>query len=119
MWHVGNEYGQVDFGDESAREFREWLRARYGTIDALNDAWGTLVWAQRYRDFDEVLPPRRMPYLVNPAQSLDFRRYSSDQLLRGLRGAARRDPREPARPQPITTNFMEFSPPRRLLVVGG
>src|SRR4029077_20105758 len=74
MWHVGNEYGQIDFGDEAAREFRLWLRARYGTIDALNEAWSTFVWSQRYQDFDEVLPPRRMPYVVNPAQSLDFRR---------------------------------------------
>ena len=108
MWHVGNEYGQVDFGDESAREFRGWLRARYGTIETLNDAWGTTVWAQRYRDFDEVLPPRRMPYLVNPAQSLDFRRYSSDQLLAVY--AEQRDAiRATGASQPITTNFMEFS----------
>ena len=108
MWHVGNEYGQVDFGDESAREFREWLRARYGTVDALNEAWGTTVWAQRYRAFDEVLPPRRMPYLVNPAQSLDFRRYSSDQLLKVY--AEQRDAiRATGTTQPITTNFMEFS----------
>lgn len=108
MWHVGNEYGQIDFGDESAREFRKWLRARYSTIDALNDAWGTTVWAQRYRDFAEVLPPRRMPYLVNPAQSLDFRRYSSDQLLEVY--AEQRDAiRARGATQPITTNFMEFS----------
>ena len=107
MWHVGNEYGQVDFGDESAREFRDWLRARYGTIETLNDAWGTTVWAQRYRDFEEVLPPRRMPYLVNPAQSLDFRRYSSDQLLKVY--TEQRDAiRAAGSTQPSTTNFMEF-----------
>ncbi|WP_243076134.1 beta-galactosidase [Microbacterium sp. SS28] len=107
MWHVGNEYGQLDFGDEAAREFRSWLRDKYGTIEALNAAWGTTVWAQGYRAFDEVLPPRRMPYLVNPAQSLDFRRYSSDQLL-----AVYREQRDAIRAvgatQPITTNFMEF-----------
>ncbi|MEU1971910.1 beta-galactosidase [Microbacterium sp. NPDC019599] len=107
MWHVGNEYGQLDFGDEAAREFRSWLRAKHGTIDALNDAWGTTVWAQRYRDFDEVLPPRRMPYVVNPAQSLDFRRYTSDQLLAVF--AEQRDAiRAAGATQPITTNFMEF-----------
>lgn len=109
MWHVGNEFGQIDFGDEAAREFRLWLRGRYGTIEALNDAWGTLVWAQRYRDFDEIVPPRRMPYLVNPAQSLDFRRYTSWALQRVF--TEQRDAiRATGATQPITTNFMGFEP---------
>lgn len=107
MWHVGNEYGQIDHGDEAAREFRDWLRARYGSIDALNTAWGTAFWSQRYAEFDEILPPRRMPYLVNPTQSLDFRRFTSDQMLvcfRELRDAIR----DAGARQPITTNFMGF-----------
>ncbi|WP_203579958.1 beta-galactosidase [Microbacterium hibisci] len=109
LWHVGNEFGQIDFGDEAAREFRLWLRERHGTIDALNDAWGTLVWAQRYRDFDEIVPPRRMPYLVNPAQSLDFRRYTSWALQRVF--AEQRDAiRAAGATQPVTTNFMGFEP---------
>jgi len=109
MWHVGNEFGQIDFGDEAAREFRLWLGERYGSIDALNDAWGTLVWAQRYRDFDEIVPPRRMPYLVNPAQSLDFRRYTSWALQRVF--AEQRDAiRATGATQPVTTNFMGFEP---------
>ena len=109
MWHVGNEFGQIDFGDEAAREFRLWLRERYGSIDALNEAWGTLVWAQGYRDFDEILPPRRMPYLVNPAQSLDFRRYTSWALQRVF--TEQRDAiRDAGATQPVTTNFTGFEP---------
>jgi len=109
MWHVGNEFGQIDFGPEAAREFRLWLRERYGTIEALNDAWATLVWAQRYRDFDEIVPPRRMPYLVNPAQSLDFKRYTSYALQRVF--AEQRDAiRAAGATQPVTTNFMGFEP---------
>ncbi|WP_395243939.1 beta-galactosidase [Agromyces sp. MMS24-K17] len=107
MWHVGNEFGQVDFGDEAAREFRRWLAERYGTIDALNEAWATTFWSQRYDGFDEILPPRRMPYVVNPTQSLDFRRFSSDQLLRcytELRDAIR----DAGATQPVTTNLMGF-----------
>ncbi len=109
MWHVGNEFGQIDFGPEAAREFRLWLREKYGTIDALNEAWGTLVWSQRYRDFDEIVPPRRMPYMVNPAQSLDFRRYTSFALQRVF--AEQRDAiRAAGATQPVTTNFMGFEP---------
>jgi beta-galactosidase len=109
MWHVGNEFGQVCYGDESAELFRGWLRERYGGIDALNDAWGTTFWSQHYGAFDEILPPRRMVYHVNPTQALDFRRYSSDLLLdlyREQRDVIRAI--DPARP--VTTNFMGFFP---------
>lgn len=111
MWHVNNEYGchlDQDYSDAAAVAFRSWLRERYGSIDALNRAWGTDFWSQRYTDFDQVLPPRAAPYEPNPAQHLDFRRFSSDALLRLflmekeilLRAGAT---------QPITTNFMGTS----------
>lgn len=105
MWHVGNEYGQIDHGDEAARAFREWLLRRYGSIDEINRAWGTAFWAQRYADVAEILPPRRAPYLINPTQSLDFRRFTSDELrdcYRELRDTVR----GAGATQPITTNFM-------------
>ncbi|MGE5333839.1 MAG: beta-galactosidase, partial [Nitrososphaerota archaeon] len=44
MWHVNNEYGchvPSCFCDASAAAFRRWLQRRYGSLDALNDAWGT------------------------------------------------------------------------------
>lgn len=107
MWHVGNELGQVCYGPESATQFRQWLRERYGTIGALNEAWATTVWSQHYADFTEILPPRRTPYHVNPSQALDFRRYSSDQLR-----ALYREQREVVRAvdpeRPVTTNLMGF-----------
>jgi beta-galactosidase len=107
MWHVGNEFGQLDYGEEAAGDFRQWLRRRYDTIEELNEVWATAVWSQRYRSFDEILPPRRMPYVVNPTQSVDFRRYTSDALLRCY--AEQRDEiRAAGARQPITTNFMGF-----------
>lgn len=109
MWHVGNELGQVCRSDESAQAFRDWLRGRYGTLDGLNEAWGTTFWSQRYDDWAEVIPPRRAPYLINPTQELDFRRYSSDALLEVYR--EQRDIIRSIDPvAPITTNFMGFFP---------
>ncbi|MEL5991032.1 beta-galactosidase [Microbacterium phosphatis] len=107
MWHVGNEYGQIDFGPEAARAFRTWLRARYGSIDALNEAWSTRVWSQGYRDFDDIVPPRTAPYLLNPAATLDFHRFTSDELRDCFR--EQRDAiRSVGATQPITTNLMGF-----------
>jgi beta-galactosidase len=110
MWHIGNEYGQVCYCDLCAVDFRSWLRHRYGTIDELNRAWGTAFWGQRYDDWAEVVPPRAAPYLINPTQNLDYRRFASDQLL-ALFVAQRDVVRRGAPAMPVTTNFMGFHSP--------
>ncbi|RSS86808.1 beta-galactosidase [Streptomyces sp. WAC02707] len=105
MWHVNNEYCTFDHGDEAAVRFRRWLRDRYGTLDALNTAWGTAFWSQGYGDWDEILPARRTHYLKNPTQVLDFRRFTSDMLLECF--TAERDIVRRHTPHlPVTTNFM-------------
>ncbi|PJJ55781.1 beta-galactosidase [Compostimonas suwonensis] len=107
LWHAGNEYGERCYCDRSAEAFRGWLRTAYGSIDALNAAWGSDVWSQRYSDWSEILPPRAMPYHRNPAHDLDFRRFSSDALLdlyREQRDTIRRFDTD----RPITTNLMGF-----------
>ncbi|MEZ0447071.1 beta-galactosidase [Cellulomonas sp. ICMP 17802] len=108
LWHVDNELGchvPHDFSDDAAAAFRRWLADRYGTVEALNAAWGTAFWSQRYGDFDEVLPPRSAPTYPNPTQQLDFARYSSDELLVHYR--ALRDVLREVTPHiPITTNLM-------------
>ncbi|MEU2507444.1 beta-galactosidase [Streptomyces sp. NPDC007863] len=107
MWHINNEYCTYDWGDEAARTFRTWLQHRYGTLDALNTAWGGDFWSQRYAAWDEVLPPRRAHYLRNPAHVLDFRRYTSDRLLDCYR--TERDIVRTHTPHlPVTTNLMPF-----------
>ncbi|MDQ2662309.1 MAG: beta-galactosidase [Actinomycetota bacterium] len=108
MWHVNNEYGchlNMDFSDAARDAFRRWLANRYETVDALNDAWGTSFWSQRYGGFDEVFPPRKAPYSVNPGQVLDFRRFTSDMLLECYL-MEREIIRAAGATQPITTNFM-------------
>ncbi|MFC0534172.1 beta-galactosidase [Phytohabitans kaempferiae] len=107
-WHVNNELGchnVYDFSDDAAHAFRSWLRARYGTVDALNAAWGTAFWAQRYGDFEQVLPPRLAASYPNPTQQLDFKRFSSDALRDHLR-AETAILRELTPDVPVTTNFM-------------
>ncbi|MFE5817327.1 DUF4434 domain-containing protein [Streptomyces sp. NPDC056479] len=105
MWHINNEYCTYDWGDEAEDAFRGWLQARYGTLDALNAAWGTAFWSQGYGDWYEVLPPRRAHYMKNPAQVLDFQRFTSDALLECY--LAERDIVARHSPHiPVTTNFM-------------
>lgn len=109
-WHVGNEYGchnRFDYSDDAMHAFQDWCRERYGTIDAVNEAWGTSFWSQRLTDFDQILPPRFIGEgnFPNPGRLLDFKRFSSDMLKRFY--CAERDVLAEITPDiPITTNFM-------------
>jgi beta-galactosidase len=113
MWHVNNEYGchvAACYCDGSAEHFREWLRARYGDLDSLNEAWGTAFWSQHYGEWAEILPPRSAPTFANPTQQLDFRRFSSNALLE-LYEMEKDILRQATPGVPITTNFMGFFKP--------
>lgn len=109
-WHVNNEYGchvPRSYDEESAQAFRSWLADRYQTVDALNAAWGTDFWSQRYDSFAEVDVPRATPTFANPTQLLDFDRFSSDALLR-LHRAEVEVLRRHTPQMPVTTNFIGF-----------
>ena len=111
MWHISNEYGchtWESFDEESAQAFRQWLLERYGTIEAINQAWGTAFWSQTYSDIEQIQPPRAMPTFHNPSQMLDWRRFS-DWALRNLM-IRERDVIRRYSDRPITTNFMGTFP---------
>lgn len=110
-WQTDNEYGCHDTVlslSESARQgFRRWLAARYTTIDALNTAWGTVFWSQVYRSFDEIDLPALTVTEAHPAHRLDWRRFSSDEVV-----AFNREQvailRELSPGRPVSHNFMGF-----------
>ena len=52
---------------------------KYGSIDALNEAWGTNFWNQTYNSFEEVYVPRTtLSNNTNPHEVLDYTRFVSD-----------------------------------------
>jgi beta-galactosidase len=112
MWHINNEYGchnPLCFCDVSGEAWRQWLQSRYDNLEDLNYAWGTNFWSQRYHQWDEINPPRQTPdgTFPNPTMMLDYRRFSSDQIL-DLYLAEKAAIREIDSVHPITTNFMSM-----------
>ncbi|MEU7297619.1 beta-galactosidase [Streptomyces exfoliatus] len=104
LWHVHNEYATLCWCEHTAAAFRVWLRARHGSLDTLNEAWGTAFWSQRYTAWEQIQPPRATQWHKNPGQALDFRRFWSDEAL-----AAYREQRDAIRAHsdlPVTTNLM-------------
>jgi beta-galactosidase len=110
-WQTDNEYGCHDtvlsFSDAALAAFRAWLRARYGNIGALNQAWGNVFWSMEYRTFAEVGLPNQTVTEANPAHWLAFRRFSSDQVVQFNRAQVE-VLRAHAPGRDIVHNFMGF-----------
>ena len=57
-WQLDNELSHYDkqysYSPAAAASFRNWLRAKYRTIDRLNEDWGTSFWSMRYSSFDQI-----------------------------------------------------------------
>lgn len=105
MWHVHNEYGSVSYGPETDAAFRTWLREKYANLPALNDVWNTAFWSQGYSEWEEIFAPQATQYLPNPAQALDFKRFTADTLRDCLREQTV-ILRELNPDIPVTTNYM-------------
>ena len=109
MWQTDNEYAchetVISWSGAARDGFRRWLEAKYGTIDALNERWGTVFWSMRYRSFAEVELPNPTVTEPNPAHRMDFRRYASDQVT-AFDAAQRAIIRELSPGVPISHNYM-------------
>jgi beta-galactosidase len=75
---IGN--GQMSYSEADRGRFVEWLKKKYGSIEALNKAWATQRWSRRINNWDEV----DLPYVRGPGPNeryLDLRRYWSDDTI--------------------------------------
>ena len=84
-WQIDNELGnshwELCMCDSCRAAFQNWLERKYGTVTALNEAWGTVFWSQTYNSFAEVPVPRKTPTVHNPSLLLDWRRFCSDLVI--------------------------------------
>jgi beta-galactosidase len=109
-WQIDNEFGCHDtarcYCETCALAFRSWLEAKYESIDALNEAWGTVFWSQVYGEWGEIDPPNLTIAEPNPSHVLDYYRFSSDAFVTFQQLQISALQRHISQRQIITTNFM-------------
>ena len=78
-WQLDNELDSNHCTCPACRAaFRAWLKEKYGTLDALNKAWGSEVWSGEISDWEQIVPPmgeQNKPDWYNPAYMLDYERF--------------------------------------------
>ena len=106
MWHLGNEFGGDCFCPLCAQAFRDWLKARYGSLEELNRRWWTGFWSQKYQDWSQIEPPTPHGEISNPTMRLDWRRFETAQCRSFIE--MERDAVQSVNPDiPVTVNMME------------
>ena len=85
-WQIDNELNcerDVFYSEADSAAFRVFLQQKYGTLEALNKAWGTVFWSQTYTQWDEIHVPRPAPHAAyNPHLHLDYLRFVSASCIR-------------------------------------
>lgn len=85
-WQIDNELNcETDnfYSESDTLAFREFLKKKYGSLEALNKAWGTVFWNQTYTRWEEIYVPRTTVHdSTNPHQVLDYIRFVSDSAVR-------------------------------------
>jgi len=111
MWHISNEYSGECHCELCRANFQTWLEAKYGSVDAVNEAYWAAFWSHSYSNFSQIEPPSPIGEEFTHGLTLDWRRFVTDQTIDFYRSEAA--PLKELTPDiPITTNFMgELSKP--------
>ena len=122
-WQLDNEYGEGNtsycYCDTCRAKFREYAKEKYGTLDALNRAWGTIFWSQEYTDWSQI--PAAVPagfesfsqQHINPSLRQDYIRFMSESWIEYQK--LQINALKAANPDwPITHNVMPFDSFRQI-----
>lgn len=105
LWHISNEYSGECFCSLCQKNWRKWLKKKYGTLDAINQAWWMDFWGSSYSEWQQVLPPSPLGETKVHGMDLDWKRFVTDQTIDFYLNEIQ-PIREITPNIPVTTNFM-------------
>ena len=85
LWHISNEMGGDCHCELCQAEFRRWLQARYGSLQALNKAWNARFWSHDYTAWEQIESPAPQGENAVQALALDWKRFVSDRHIEFLK----------------------------------
>ena len=106
-WHISNEFGGSCYCELCKNAFREWLKDKYGSLDALNKQWWTAFWSHTYTDWSQIDPPSSLGETATHGLNLDWKRFTSFQTADFIKNEVAVI-REFTPHIPVTTNFMSW-----------
>ena len=81
MWHISNEFGGECHCPLCQQAFRDWLKERYGTLEALNKAWCNKFWSHEYTSWEQIESPSPLGADTDNGLDLAWRRFVSHQSI--------------------------------------
>ena len=107
LWHLSNEYGGECYCPLCQAAFRDWLKAKYKTLDSLNHAWWTDFWSHTYTDWSQINAPAPHGEMNVHGLVLDWKRFVTHQTVDFM--SMERDAVKSVNPEiPVTANLMGF-----------
>ncbi len=78
-WQLDNEYNRYCYCDNCRKQFHEFLKSRYGSLENLNNRWTTRYWSQTYNAWEQIPLPIG-PH--NPGLMLEFKHFVTESYRR-------------------------------------
>lgn len=107
LWHISNEYGGECYCPLCQEAFREWLKEKYGTLEALNHAWWAHFWSHTYTDWSQIHAPVPSGEMSVHGLIVDWKRFVTARTVDFMREEIKAV--KAVNPEiPVTANLMSF-----------
>ncbi len=107
LWHISNEIQGECHCELCQAAFRDWLKERYGTLNALNAAWWTAFWSHTYTEWEQIESPSPRGETNIHGLNLDWKRFCTAQTRSFFENEIA--PIKAVNPRiPVTMNLMGF-----------
>jgi len=73
-WQIDNEYGYalMSYDEGTRKQFQDWLKEKFKTVENLNAHWTAAYWSQSYDNWSEIPIPQQG---ANPGLMLEWKNF--------------------------------------------